>query len=317
MRSRLGVALVLGLAPALSVGACSSGGGGTPSAPAAPVTPANPIAGGFTSFTAMPKPGTSNLSGITTEASYTSTPPLYNLTGHSAPTQGTGTVTLTVDASGNITALSLSGSQSSATFNAANGSTFGTLAAIGAPNATAVQSGDGKNIAIGANYTALGYNYQTFGIWATGIAGGSGFIGAVSAGAATQNSALPATGTATFNGTAGGVYVDTAGQGFLAASNSTLTTNFGTNSINYSTTGSAAVNPTTGSSLQNPSILNMQGTLTYTAGSNNFSGPVSTSALNGNAQGRFYGPTASEAGGTFALTGSGVQAYIGAFGAKQ
>ncbi len=265
----------------------------------------------------MPKPGTSNLPGITTEASYTAPAPLFNLTSHSAPTQGTGTVTLTVDANGNVTALTVSGNQSSATFNAANGSTFGTLSVIGAPNATTFQSSDQKNIAIGANYTALGYNYQSFGVWTTGIGTGSGNIGAISAGAATQNAALPTTGTATFNGSAGGVYVDPAGQGFLAAANSTLTTNFGTHSVNYSTTGSAAVNPTNGAALQNPAILNMQGTLTYAAGSNNFSGPVTTSALNGNVKGQFYGPTANEAGGTFALTGSGVQAYVGAFGAKQ
>ena len=73
---------------------------------------------------------------------------------------------------------------------------------------------------------------------------------------------------------------------------------------------------TAGTTLQNPAILNMQGTLTYAAGSNDFSGSVSSSGLNGNAKGRFYGPAANEAGGTFALTGSGVQAYIGAFGAK-
>lgn len=188
---------------------------------------------------------------------------------------------------------------------------------IGAPNATAFQTGDGKNVAVGANYTALGYNYQTFGVWATGIGTGSGNIGAISAGAATQNSALPTTGTATFTGNAGGIYVDPQGQGYLAASDAKLVTNFGSHSINYSTTGSAAVNPTTGAALPNPALLNMQGTLTYAAGSNDFSGSVSSSGLNGNAKGRFYGPTANEAGGTFALTSSGVQSYIGAFGAKQ
>ena len=316
MKSRLGTALVVCLAPALSVGACSSGGGGTPGTPLPP-TPTNPVVGGFTSFAAMPKPGTSNLPGITTEVSYVSSPPKFDLTSHSTPASGTGTVTLTVDTGGNITALAVNGAQSSVTFNAANGSTFGNLAIIGAPNATAYQTGDGKSLAIGANYTALGYNYQTFGVWATGIASGSGNIGAISAGAATQNSAVPTTGTATFTGNAGGIYVDPQGQGYLAASDANLVTNFGTHSINYSTTNSAAVNPTTAGTLSNPAILNMQGTLNYAAGSNDFSGSVSSSGLNGSAKGRFYGPTANEAGGTFALTGSGVQSYIGAFGAKQ
>ena len=265
----------------------------------------------------MPKPGTTDLPGITTEVSYTSRPPVFDLTSHSTPAAGTGSVTLTVDSNGNITALTLNGAQSSATFNSANGSRFGDLSMIGAPNQTAFQSGDGQNVAIGANYAALGYNYQTFGVWATGIATGSGNIGAISAGAATQNSAVPTTGTATFNGSANGIYVDPAGQGYLAASDAKLVTNFGNRSISYSTTGSAAINPTNGTKLQDPAILNMQGTLTYAAGSNDFSGSVSSSGLNGSAKGRFYGPAANEAGGSFALTGSGVQAYIGAFGAKQ
>jgi hypothetical protein len=66
------------------------------------------------------------------------------------------------------------------------------------------------------------------------------------------------------------------------------------------------------------STLNMTGTLNYTAGSNQFTGNVSTvGGLTGTATGRFYGPTAQEIGGTFGVTGAGVTTYGGAFGGKQ
>jgi hypothetical protein len=61
--------------------------------------------------------------------------------------------------------------------------------------------------------------------------------------------------------------------------------------------------------------LNMTGTLNYSPGSNQFSGAVSTAGgMTGTAQGRFFGPAAEEIGGTFSVTGPGVQSYGGAFG---
>jgi hypothetical protein len=36
--------------------------------------------------------------------------------------------------------------------------------------------------------------------------------------------------------------------------------------------------------------------------------------MTGTAKGRFYGPSAQEIGGTFSVTGAGVQSYGGAFG---
>jgi hypothetical protein len=38
--------------------------------------------------------------------------------------------------------------------------------------------------------------------------------------------------------------------------------------------------------------------------------------MTGNATGNFYGPSAQEIGGTFALTGGGAS-YLGAFGGKR
>jgi hypothetical protein len=66
----------------------------------------------------------------------------------------------------------------------------------------------------------------------------------------------------------------------------------------------------------------MSGTLTYAAGTNAFSGVVTAagagSGLTGNAIGKFYGPTATEIGGTYAIkAGSGLESLIGGFGGKR
>ena len=63
----------------------------------------------------------------------------------------------------------------------------------------------------------------------------------------------------------------------------------------------------------------MSGSLSYAAGTNSFSGNVSTSGgMNGTASGRFYGPAATEIGGTFITkAATGVENFGGAFGAKR
>jgi C-lobe and N-lobe beta barrels of Tf-binding protein B len=287
MKVNFGMMLLAGLVPALAVGGCSSDNNN-----------------GFISFAAMPKPGTSVLPGFTTEVSTTA--PNFNNT---QVGRGAGSVTLTVDSFGNVTALTIGGQESSVSFGPGNA----TVAANG--GFVAAASTDGRSAAIVADYKSLGFNYQTFGVWLTGLGTGSGLGGAISAGAATPGGSIPITGTANYAGTAGGLYVDPAGVTYLARSSSALSTNFATNSVSFSTSGSTA-STATGAALANPSILNIQGTLSYAAGSNDFSGPVSSSTLNGSARGQFYGPIANEAGGTFALKGVGAEGYLGAFGAK-
>ena len=289
MKIHFGLMLLAGAIPALSVGGCSSDNNNN----------------GFVSFAQMPKPGTSVLPGFTTEVSTTG--PNFNNT---QVGRGEGSVTLTVDSSGNVTALTMGGQESSVTFNAGNS----TLTAN--DGFVAAVSTDGKSAAIGADYKSLGFNYQTFGVWLTGSGAGSGLGGAISAGAATPGGSIPVTGSANYNGTAGGLYVDPAGGTYLAKSSSALSTNFANNSVSFSTSGSTAASTATGAALANPSILNIQGALTYAAGSNDFSGPVSSSTLVGSARGQFYGPAANEIGGTFALKGVGAEGYLGAFGAK-
>jgi hypothetical protein len=293
MKVNFRMMLLAGSAPALLLGGCSGNNNHE-----------------FVSFATLAKPGTTQMPAITTEASHSSAAPAQHANTLSPTSDGTGTVTLTVDSAGFVTALTINGTQSSVSFNSTNGdllrSNFGVGRAV---------SANGQNIAVAADPIAQGFNYQTFGAWMTGLGTGSGSAGAFSAGAVTPVASMPTIGTATYNGTAGGIYVDSSGNTFAAAGSSALTANFANHSVAYSTSGTTAVD-STGTALANPSILNMQGSLTLAGNSNAFGGAVSTGTLNGTARGQFYGPTANEAGGTFALTGPGASSYLGAFGAK-
>jgi len=101
----------------------------------------------------------------------------------------------------------------------------------------------------------------------------------------------------------------------------TATANFGTRSIAFATSNTATSTDLISSTAN--SNLNMSGTLTYSAGVNQFTGSVTTvgggpsnAAMSGTATGKFYGPTAQEIGGTFGLT-NGSTGYLGAFGGKR
>jgi len=166
-----------------------------------------------------------------------------------------------------------------------------------------------------------GWDYQTFGVWTTGAGTGTGTVGVASIGAETAASAIPVSGTGNFVGASGGRYVDSTGVNTFVGSDMTATANFGTRSIAFATT-----NTRTSTDLITPSSntnLNSSGTLSYSAWVNQFTGVISTVgggasnvAMTGTATGKFYGPTAQEIGGTFAVTGGGA-AYFGAFGGKR
>ena len=65
-----------------------------------------------------------------------------------------------------------------------------------------------------ANATALGWNYQSFGVWTRDLSPTSWTAGATSAGSVTPFSAIPTINSAIFNGSALGLYVDASGTPF-------------------------------------------------------------------------------------------------------
>jgi hypothetical protein len=167
------------------------------------------------------------------------------------------------------------------------------------------------------NPQSHGWQYQTFGEWATvDLAGDGSLIGSsfkgqgFSTGDVTPVGSMPHTGTATYTGTAAGYFV-TGGNltsALATRADVSATANFGTGSMSLSTINTKAAGI-------NRSDLNFNGNLAIT--DNGFAGTVSHSGtLSGTAKGKFYGPHADEIGGAYNLGGSAGQ-LIGAFGAQK
>lgn len=176
-----------------------------------------------------------------------------------------------------------------------------------------IESADGTKFALMADPVENGWEYQSFGVWTTGVGTGSGTHGAASVGSPTPAGSIPTSGFFTYIGIAGGRHVTSDGSYYFTLATMNTTVNFATRQLGF-TTSITLETPNLFTSTPNNS-LNMNGALSYVAGSNQFSGVVSTAGgMTGTAKGRFYGPAAQEIGGTFSVTGAGVQAYGGAFG---
>ena len=304
----------------LSIMLAGCGGGGGGGAAAVPVTGAS---SGFTSWGAVAANTSVTVQGSSQQASYTwnsGTNQITSLTGASnfAPTA---TAIATFNASNLLSALTFtSAGGTSFSLSAANGDTFGVLIANSAVGAAV--SKDGATYALFANPSSFGWSYQTFGTWATGAGTGSGTVGSFSIGSLTPGSAIPTSGTATYTGATGGRYVDSTAASYFTSANMTASVDFGARTVALNTTGTQV--STNLQSFAAANSLNLSGTLSYAAGTNQFSGTVATvggaasnAAMTGTAKGNFYGPAAQEIGGGFTVTGSGSTAYMGSFGGKK
>jgi hypothetical protein len=167
----------------------------------------------------------------------------------------------------------------------------------------------------------VNWNYQTFGVWqSTTVVGPTATIkmGAISAGNLSPVSGIPTSGGAIYAGVTSGVYVDAAGV--LYSYNASLASNadFLNKTLSFDTIGTMIANASSGVVTSTPG-LNLNGTMTYGAGSSQFSGGLDSAdlSLSGTAVGNFYGPMADEIGGTYALTGTGTETMIGGFGARR
>ncbi len=289
----------------LALSGCGGGGGGTSATLAS-----------FSSWGAV-QPGTSVIvEGISQSGTYTwdSASDLVTARTDGGSTSGA-SYRATYDANGNATSVTLTpAGGSSISWSRSAGDTFGTLNINS--NIDAVVSADGTRYALAANPFAYGWDYQSFGVWTTGAGTGSGTYGAMSVGAMTAGSAIPTSGTATYSGYTGGRYVDGSGAYFFTSSSMTASANFATRNIAFSTSGTQVTADLSNSS--GNSGLNMSGTLNYSAATNQISGSVTTGGgMSGSVNARFYGPSAQEIGGTFSLTGAGIEGYSGAFGGKR
>jgi hypothetical protein len=279
--------------------ACDGGAGG----------PGGPNGTSFLSFDKMQTSGTTTIKGTGREVSYTADTSTQTVKSvgdftHAAPV----TADATLDASGDISAVKLDTGTTKANWDSSNA----TQTSVG--KFIKATTNDKQNTIAFADTGSNGFDYQTFGAWKTGIETGSGSMGAFSVGSPTATAAIPTTASAIFTGTAGGFVVNKAGDGASFSADATLDANFAKRTMGFTTANSTLFN-----GAARPG-LDMNGSMTYAAGSNSMSGNVSAqNGMSGDMQGQFYGPAAQEVGGTFALKGkgNGTAAMGGGFGAKR
>ena len=327
---------------AATLGACGGGGGGgsgsptpIPPAPAPNQTPANQTPANQTPTPGQTTQGQNNPPGNTARVDVPFTQFSMVLPNTNVLMPGTGrSVTGTHMSNGPVT--SIDGETSSGPANLALGfdsqRTLSTLS-LSSPDTgtvlfdraagdtiTGFTASNHKNAsAFVGDAFANGWNYQTFGTWATQTGPSTLVLSAMSAGNVTPGSAVPTTGLVTFEGLAAGYFIDPAGAQFRTGANLFAQVDFQKRAIDFRTTGTEIAKLNT-SSFTQLDTLNFSGTLSWTAGQNAFGGAVKSGGnpnLNGEAGGFFYGPNAQEMGGTYSLQGGGVSRMVGGFGAKQ
>lgn len=189
---------------------------------------------------------------------------------------------------------------------------------------------DLTDVALFADPRTSGFEYQTYGVWLTGLDGphmprhtaGAGTFGEVTPAAGRE--AVPATGSATYAGGVTGLYAvptdDEQNPLHYYATTAILdaTAHFGEGGrVEFETSGTTGIalgkTPDPAGDL---SHLDLAGDLDFYHG-NQFFGEVTTDGgMRGGAGGSFYGPGAVEIGGTFDVRGDG-SIYIGSFGGRQ
>lgn len=296
------------LGASLLITSCAGGGGGGGS-----------TGGGGTSFTSWSAvgpnstiivPGYSRQVNFTQDVGTGKITSVGTITGFSSGASFTGTY----NSAGDLTALSINpAGGTTVSFSTDSGDIIGTLPF----NSQITVAGDqqGTKAAFAADPFQLGWNYQSFGIWTT-VGMSSLTAGVMTVGALTAAGSVPMTGTGSYTGAAGGFYVDASGDSFFTTADMSAVADFTNQSISFSTNNTQMTSDLI-TSQPNPT-LNLAGTLTYSAGSNQFSGNVITTGnLSGSADGVFYGPSAQEIGGIFSVSNSGIETYAGGFGGKQ
>ena len=312
MQALPGKRIVL-LSVSLVLSACGGGGGGGGTVPAGTPVPT------FTRWSDVLPGSTVQVHGLgqqvtgTTSASgeqFIANDPSPVTDGYSA--------VLTFDSARKLTGVALT---TPATLVKFDGAEFADLALspgkfVGATSSTSV--------AIMAKAIELDWEYQTFGVWQTGLNTTSQTFGAMSVGNS-AGTAIPGSGTATFTGHVAGTYVNPNGLGYTALGTLNVVANFAGNSLAFTgTTNTLHPNQITTPVVPNIDFLNFTGTANYNPSINSFTVPLTTTGnynntgtLAGSTTGQFYGPNAEELGGVFFLKGSGSETYAGAYGAKQ
>ena len=265
---------------------------------------------------------------LAVEASYTWEDGNPNIVGNKERIESVGnanfndetTVSATFNASNNYVTAGFSNEDTTLTFD--SNDDYGEFALDS--DYLAVVKDNGQDYMVLANPYKLDFDYQTYGTWATGAGTGRGEVGALTGGFRTLVADIPTQGIAVYNGETGGRFVEdllTSGDYGWTQSDFTATADFANREISVATANTTTYD-NNGNTELNVIDFDINGTLNYNAGFNGFQGVVTNGAnLSGTMTGQFYGPSAEEMGGVFALSdpnGNGsIAAYMGGFGAKR
>jgi len=277
-----------------------------------PTTPPSPT---FTSWSAVQPSSTVTVNGLSQEVTATidlNTDLVTNISTPSAVSKNS-SITSTFDANKLLTKVVFTTPTTTLSFDAAAGDYIVDLS----PQTVVALNNAQTAAAIFANPFGLGWDYQTFGVWSEQTGTDSGTYAVMSVGAPTAGSSIPTSNSATFFGAAGGQYVNAGGDSYLTVADLTVTANFLNRSLSFTTANTVVTQDLSTFAFNNG--LNLNGTLTYAAGINSFTGTVtSANGLTGSSTGQFYGPAAQELGGVFYVkAASGLETYGGAYGAKR
>lgn len=253
-------------------------------------------------------------SGVAQEFAYTAGP--GGVTAVAAPsTNLVANVRQTYGGAQETTSLEILDTIRTVTFARANGDTFG---AIGGGRGGYARASDWSRQAVVADPLTLGWKYQSFAAWQTGLGQSAGSMGATSFGRETGwtdgISGVPQTGAATFAGFMGGIYSDAGGQDHAVTAEVGLRMDFAGHAADFFTANTVDRNG------QVFDDLNISGTFVGLPNFPQMFGSLSTARLQGVSSGRFFGPAAEEFGGVFTLTpksGEGLERLAGAFGSTQ
>jgi len=308
MKSNFCRAVVFSIVGALSVAACSGGGGMTaapiPAAPSPVVTPGGAPVNLQAAGTRVAYPAAALTAAVASTGSVTT----------SASGQGA-TVTLGTDASGNLNALifNLPGLslQYPAPLNSLSPLTADAIASI-------LNDNLGPPRTIGAALSQAGagqvLSASAYGLWLYTDAQNTAQIGSFAFGNLTPSGSVPVTGSATFNGFAiGADSTPNGGSVYAVQGNAQIIANFATQSVTTNLTNLSVRNPPYAPAATIGSLPNLTGTSTISG--NAYAGAISGGTLTGTINGNFYGSAAQETAGVWQASGGG-NTWIGSFGAK-
>ncbi len=230
-------------------------------------------------------------------------------------------ITLTTDASGNLSGVTIPAGNISDSVSRAGGTGRSLTDPLTLDFYYQLQdvftSANGRDQTLGYTLSQVaagqGLTSSAYGLWASTGNGTPSGAGALAFGNLTPATSVPATGSATFNGFTTGLGGATNGSAaFVLKGNAQIIANFASQAVTTNLTSIGTENISNNSSVL-AFIPNLTGTSTISG--NAYTGPISGGSLTGTINGNFYGSAAQETAGVWQASGGG-NAWIGSFGAK-